>query len=105
MTTPAPRAGEGLTNRAKMSIAYLFSEGFHADAAVTSDLLDDLTAARTALAEIAGLRRFNCDCLPAGPDGEPSDEPGNIYCERDVILVSDLLPLLTTHAVAIRGAK
>jgi len=36
------------------------------------------------------LPRYNCDCLPSGPDGHPSDEPDSIYTERDVILLEDL---------------
>lgn len=35
------------------------------------------------------LPRYSCDCLPAGPDGQPSDDPDAIYTMREVVLLAD----------------
>lgn len=56
-------------------------------------------------ARLRGLPRYNCDCLPAGQDGQPSDDADAIYCERWVVLAADLdavLPALLAEVEALR---
>ena len=47
-------------------------------------------AAQAAQRVVDDVPVYGCDCLPSGPNGEPSDEPGAIYCHREIVLLSDL---------------
>ena len=82
-----------MRERARASINNLFVEGFHADAAAVSGLLDELKAARTALAEIAVTLKSIKTLLV----GDPS--------ALAVAIRTTIDGLLTTHAAAIKGAR
>lgn len=40
--------------------------------------------------KVLNVTRYNCDCLPAGTDGRPSDDPDAVHAERWVMLADDV---------------
>jgi hypothetical protein len=47
------------------------------------------------------VKKYNCDCLNAAPDGTPTDENG-VYCQRWVYLVEDIEAALAAPVVALK---
>lgn len=100
-TPPAPRAGEGvLIPWAEIAAKTLKEYGHLAEAHHVLSQSNDLTAARTALAEIAGALE-NMARLYHDFSATHKGEIENCH----VKLCQVTRHLLTTHAAAIRGAK
>ena len=82
----AARAAElarDVLTRIRYSSLAATSEQYLTDALLTF-------AAQAAQRVVDDVPVYGCDCLPSGPNGEPSDEPGAIYCHREIVLLSDL---------------
>jgi hypothetical protein len=76
------RQAEAEQATARLSRGYTLCAENAEKAAHHANLALDLREAADALERLRQLPRYNCDCLPAGPHGEPSDDDDAVYCER-----------------------